>query len=387
MAEEIFVKNFKETLIGFEIEFDPKVLQMFADTYELIESTNKGLLDVNGHFSYNSMPFEYVFKIDEQFYGIFFSMEHGVDHKYKTSILKNGMTSEEAMRILKKLSKDYVKHVKLIQDALFKKEYLDDVILPNDLKQSILSDIRNFLKNRQKYEEFGMVWKRGYIFYGPPGNGKTLFLRKLGPTFGISMSDMLTRIDSDGTLRLPQFEIPYLENDVFNLAKMAAGEDEDNPPQIFYLEDMDKIIGKNDADFGKITLSNFLTAIDGVSRLANGLIIIGTSNYIDKLENSILGRPGRFDRIYEFKKPAAEEILRFFERRKFLIKNKETTNDYANSMVKKNFSMAFVEDFVLTSVTKTSKHTISILDANSLIKDLEHYNKLEDKAGSIGFGQ
>jgi SpoVK/Ycf46/Vps4 family AAA+-type ATPase len=389
ITEERFVKNSKEPMRGFEMNFDSKVLQMFADTYELMESTNKGLLDVKGHFSYNSAPFEYVFKIEEQFYGIFYSVDDGVDYRLKTSIIKNNMTNDEAFRIIKKLSKDYVKHAKLIQDTLFKKgkKVLDDVILPNDLKQSILGDVQNFLKNRKKYKEFGMVWKRGYIFHGPPGNGKTLFLRKLGPAFGLSMNDMINRIDHDGTLKLPQYELPYNEDTVFDLAKMTTGEDEDNQPQIFYLEDMDKIIGKNDADFGRITLSNFLTAIDGVTRLANGLIIIGTSNYIDRLENSILGRPGRFDRVYEFKKPTSKEILTFFERRKFLIKDRKTTDDYANSLVKKKFSMAFVEDFVLTSVTKSGKHTISVSDADSLIEDLKHFNKLESNADNIGFGQ
>jgi SpoVK/Ycf46/Vps4 family AAA+-type ATPase len=388
MLEENFVKHSKENLIGFEMQFDSKVLQMFAETYELVASTGKGLLSISGHFSYNDAPFEYVFKIDDGLYGIFFTINHGTDYRYKTSIVKNNMTQEEATRTIKKLAKDYVNHIKLLQARLFEKgeKVLDDVILPNDLKQSVLNDIRNFLKSRKKYKEFGIVWKRGYIFHGPPGNGKTLFLRKLGPAFGLDMSDMITRIDHDGVLKLPQHGVPYSEDSMFNLAKMVTGEDEENPPQIFYLEDMDKIIGKNENDFSRITLSNFLTAIDGVSRLADGLIIIGTSNYIDRLANSILGRPGRFDRIYEFQRPAAKEILKFFERRKFLIKDKKTTNNYAKFMVNKNFSMAFVEDFVLTSVTKSNKFTISISDADSLIEDLEHYNKLEAKEGNMGFG-
>jgi hypothetical protein len=106
LPEELFVKNSKENLIGFEMDFESKVLQMFADTYELVESTNKGLLDVRGHFSYNSAPFEYVFKIDEQFYGIFYSIDYGVDYRVKSSIVKNNMTSDEAAKIIKKLAKD-----------------------------------------------------------------------------------------------------------------------------------------------------------------------------------------------------------------------------------------------------------------------------------------
>lgn len=387
IVEENFIKDSKANLVGFEIGWDVKVLQMFANTYELVASTRKGLLHINEHFSYNAAPFEYVFKIDDQFFGIFFTINDGIDYKYKCSIIKNGMTLEEAVKIIKKLGENYVKHIKILQENMFKKgkKVLDDVILPNGLKQSILIDIENFLKSRKRYEEFGMVWKRGYIFHGSPGNGKTLFLRKLGLAFGLNMRDMIREIGPDGTLNLPLMDDPYYENSALNLAKMATGQSDDTPPEIFYLEDMDKVIGKNENDFAKITLSDFLTALDGVSRLANGIIIIGTTNYIDRMENSILGRPGRFDRIYEFPKPTKTEILKFFEWRNFLIKDKKTTDHYSDIMVKKNFSMAFVEDFVLAGVTKTNHHKISTSYADSLIKDLELYNKLEIKTGNIGF--
>jgi SpoVK/Ycf46/Vps4 family AAA+-type ATPase len=361
---------------------------MFTDTYELIASTRKALLSIDGQFYSDMPPYEYVFRINDQFYGIFYTITDGVDYRYKASIVKKDMTQEEGIRILRKLVRDYVNHRKQIQELLFKtgEKVLDDVILPKELKQSILSDIRNFLKNRKKYVEFGMVWKRGYIFHGPPGNGKTLFLRKLGGAFGLNMTDMTNRLDQDGTLRLPQHAEPYENGTILSLSKLASGDDDENPPEIYYLEDMEKVIGKNDNDFGRITLSNFLTAIDGVSRLANGLILIGTTNHKDKLEGAILGRPGRFDRVYEFAKPTNTEIYRFFERRNFLIKNKEVTAEYSDLMMRKNFSMAFVEDFILSCVTKVDKQIISRSVADSIISDLEQFNKLEVET-DMGFKQ
>ncbi len=387
--EENFIKKSKDNLIGFGIDYDVKALHMFTDTYELVSSTRKALLSIDGQF-YSDMPsFEYVFKIDNQFYAIFYTLTHGVDYRYKTSIVKKDMTQEEGIRILRKLVKDYVNHRKKIQANLFKRgqKVLDDVILPQELKQSILGDITNFLNSRKKYKEFGMVWKRGYIFHGPPGNGKTLFLRKLGGAFGLNMTDMTNRLDQDGTLRLPQHAEPYDESgSVLSLSKLSCGDDEENPPEIYYLEDMEKVIGKNNDDFGRITLSNFLNAIDGVSRLADGLIIIGTTNHKDRLESAILGRPGRFDRVYEFAKPTNVEIYKFFERRNFLIQDKKVTTKYSNLMMEKNFSMAFVEDFILSCVTKTDKKIISTSDADSIIKDLEQYNKL-DVDSNIGFAR
>ena len=387
--EENFIKNSKDNLRGFGIDYDTKVLHMFADTYELIASTRKGLSSIDGQFYVDMPSFEYVFGINNQFYGIFYTVsDNGVDYRYKVSIVKKDMTQEEGIQILRKLVKDYVNHRKQIQEKLFKtgEKVLDDVILPEELKQSILDDIRNFLRNRKKYAEFGMVWKRGYIFHGPPGNGKTLFLRKLGGAFGLSMTDMTNRITTDGTLSLPQHAEPYENGSILSLNMLASGGDDENPPEIYYLEDMEKVIGKNNDDFGRITLSNFLTAIDGVSRLANGLILIGTTNHKDRLENSILGRPGRFDRVYEFAKPTNTEINKFFERRGFLIKNKKVTAEYSDLMMGKNFSMAFVEDFILSCVTKVDKKTISASVADSIIKDLEQYNKLETES-NLGFNK
>ena len=386
--EENFIKKSKDNLIGFGIDNDSRVLHMFTDTYELIASTRKALLSIDGQFYSDMPPYEYVFKIDDQFYGIFYTITDGVDYRYKASIVKKDMTQEEGIRILRKLVKDYVNHRKQIQEILFKKgeKVLDDVILPKELKQSILDDIRNFLKNRKKYVEFGMVWKRGYIFHGPPGNGKTLFLRKLGGAFGLNMTDMTNRLDQDGTLRLPQHAEPYENGSTLSLSRLASGDDDENPPEIYYLEDMEKVIGKNENDFGRITLSNFLTAIDGVSRLANGLILIGTTNHKDRLESAILGRPGRFDRVYEFAKPTNTEIYKFFERRNFLIQNKKVTINYSNLMMEKNFSMAFVEDFILSCVTKVDKQIISTSVADSIIKDLEQYNKLEVES-NMGFAK
>jgi SpoVK/Ycf46/Vps4 family AAA+-type ATPase len=390
LEEELFLENNKD-LIGFGIDYDTKTLQMFAETYELISSTKKGLLSIDGHFSCDTAPFEYVFDLGDGFFCIFYTLceKGGTDYRYKVSIVKKEMTQPEAINIIKKLAKDYVNHRKIIQESLFRKgeKVLDDVILPNKLKQSMLKDFKNFLKSRKKYKEFGMIWKRGYIFHGPPGNGKTLFVRKLGPAFGLNMTDISSRIAPDGSLSLPQYADPYDNGGMFDLGKYATGEDDDNPPEIYYLEDMEKVIGKNENDFAKITLSNFLTALDGVSRLANGLIILGTTNNKDCLENSILGRPGRFDRVYEFPKPEQAEILKFFERKNFLIEDKKVTGNFTNLMVEKGFSMAFVEDFVLTGATQVGKHVISLSQAESIMEDLQHYNKLEAKAESIGFGK
>lgn len=48
-----------------------------------------------------------------------------------------------------------------------------NVFLEKDLKSSILGNITNFIDSKEKYTKFGIPYKKGFIFYGKPGCGKT----------------------------------------------------------------------------------------------------------------------------------------------------------------------------------------------------------------------
>lgn len=50
----------------------------------------------------------------------------------------------------------------------------DDVILEQSMKDHIIADVDDFFNSRETYEKLKVPWKRGVIYYGPPGNGKTV---------------------------------------------------------------------------------------------------------------------------------------------------------------------------------------------------------------------
>ena len=44
-----------------------------------------------------------------------------------------------------------------------------DVILDVDMKKAIVQDVQKFFNSRKTYTNLGVPWKRGIIYYGPPG--------------------------------------------------------------------------------------------------------------------------------------------------------------------------------------------------------------------------
>ena len=55
----------------------------------------------------------------------------------------------------------------------------DNVILDEDMKEDLTSVANKFFDSKGVYEELGVPWKRGLMFYGPPGNGKTISIKAL----------------------------------------------------------------------------------------------------------------------------------------------------------------------------------------------------------------
>lgn len=72
----------------------------------------------------------------------------------------------------------------------------DDVILDKSMKDAIISDVDNFFDSRDTFERLNVPWKRGIIYYGPPGNGKTISIKAM-------MSSLYKRKDAIPTVCTP----------------------------------------------------------------------------------------------------------------------------------------------------------------------------------------
>ena len=96
---------------------------------------------------------------------------------------------------------------------------------------------------------------------------------------------------------------------VRNLAKvLAALIDALNAKKqyaIIILEDMESMISNCDR-------SDLLNVLDGVD-MTSGMFIIGTTNYLERIDSGFVNRAGRFDRTYKIDNPNKNARRLFFE--------------------------------------------------------------------------
>ena len=151
----------------------------------------------------------------------------------------------------------------------------DELILPHPLKEDIRLNIENFMLGELMYRKFGIPYKRGLLFTGPPGNGKTMLLKVIASSYpSWQMVIFRCRINSDnGDL-----------DDVFEDAKNLS-------PAILCFEDVDSLFRS------QISLSHFLNKLDGFEDL-DGILILATTNHPEEIDPALTNRPSRFDRVW-----------------------------------------------------------------------------------------
>jgi transitional endoplasmic reticulum ATPase len=161
----------------------------------------------------------------------------------------------------------------------------DDVILDEDMKASLRADVTTFFESRDTYAKLKVPWKRGIIYYGPPGNGKTISVKA-------TMHTLYTLPEPIPTLyvrTLTSFGGPeYSLNQIFTKARRTA-------PCYLVFEDLDSIVTDH-------VRSYFLNEVDGIKK-NDGILMVGSTNHLDRLDPGIAKRPSRFDRKYLFPNP------------------------------------------------------------------------------------
>ncbi|EDU47638.1 SpoVK ATPase of the AAA+ class [Pyrenophora tritici-repentis] len=212
-----------------------------------------------------------------------------------------------------------------------------DVILNPTTKQSLIEDVMGFFDNRELYASYGVPWKRGIILHGVPGNGKTVSIKAL-------MNALYAREDAIPSLYIKSLSTQcnteqYAISEIFKLARSQA-------PCLLIFEDLDSLVKDE-------TRSYFLNEVDGLES-NDGILMIGSTNHLNRLDPAIAKRPSRFDRKYHFKIPELEERKAYakYWRSKLVGREVEFPEDVVDVVAEmtEGFSFAYLKELFVMAL-------------------------------------
>ncbi|KAF8329373.1 uncharacterized protein EI90DRAFT_2997066, partial [Cantharellus anzutake] len=191
------------------------------------------------------------------------------------------------------------------------KRSMDSVVIPEEVKELLVEDAKDFMDSEAWYGQRGIPWQRGWLLYGVPGSGKTSIIQALAGELGINIYvvSLAKRGLDDGNLSelinsIPSRSIILME-DID--AAFSTSLNREAPVKTTGF-------GPVPSNPSSVTLSGLLNAIDGVQAQQGRLLFATTNKYLSL--DPALVRPGRLDVHIEFsyasKWQAAELFKRFY---------------------------------------------------------------------------
>lgn len=158
----------------------------------------------------------------------------------------------------------------------------------NDEKSIVYDDIKQFLASKSKYEDKGLIWKRGLIFSGPPGNGKTSTALAVAKELKLHVHCLnLSNCESDTQL-------------------LGLIRDIHEKPAMLLVEDIDCSVKGREQINNHVNFNTVLNIFDGAFS-KDGIVVIFTTNHIEQLDSALI-RAGRIDLNIEFRNPTARNF-------------------------------------------------------------------------------
>ncbi len=146
---------------------------------------------------------------------------------------------------------------------------IESKVVLDDDQAEIAKTVDRFWESGAQYERLGFAHKRGILLAGKPGTGKTTITRHL-----------CQNVWKRGGLS-------FFTGDISELGPAMRALRSATAPVLIAIEDIDGWTNQDSY------LTNFLDGMSGLNRV----LIVATTNYLEKVSERLKGRPGRFDDV------------------------------------------------------------------------------------------
>ncbi len=287
--------------------------------------------------------------------------------------------------------------INLYTPNAFSPKGLKDVVGSDDIKDKLTDDLMFYTQNpdliAKDYIDYGIRAPRGFLFYGPPGCGKTYIAQALAGETGMEMYMMDVSKVGSKYVNQTANNIREAFEFIFSRAQEAQ------KPIMLFMDEVDALAkDRNEGPGGSGEDSKTTTTLLKMVETArdNNIIVIAATNKYDLLDNAF---KDRFDEQIYFPLPDKEQIkslvtssLMRREKGASLVRDEESINKLANLLEGfSNRSIVILLDEASKIARKRSRDDITFDDVKNAIEktEIEKHDerayKKSSKRKPIGF--
>ncbi|MDZ4766351.1 MAG: ATP-binding protein [Chloroflexota bacterium] len=256
-----------------------------------------------------------------------------------------------------------------------------EIVLPARLKADIMEDVAAFFKKGvEVYRRLNLKPFRKLLFAGVPGTGKTMLCNALAK-WGLEQKYLVIYISSAKKGRGDQYGSTF--NKIQQALDVAANSER---PAIMILEELDAYLHDDEKAL-------ILNVLDGSESIMNerGTLLLTTTNYPEAIDERVMKRPGRLDRVFIVPQTKNENDATAMLQRYLGAMWNEAHRALVARLV--GYSGAFIREVAIHALTQVAYDDLAELPLALLMQSfdqlktqIEARDDFLKERGSLGFG-